>query len=149
MPEKVERSIGELFSELIHELRTLFRQELELFTAEMKEMLANVAKDTAAIGVGGVLIYSGFLVLLAAMVLGLAAFMPAWGAALLVATAFIGIGFALVQKGRKDLTQMEKKPEQTTESLKETVKWAKTLRLTSGSRRRTGFASKSGIRKAI
>ena len=149
MPEKGEKTIGELVSELTGELRTLFRQELELVTAEMKEMMANVTKDTVAIGVGGVLIYSGFLVLLAAIVLGLATVMPAWGAALLVAAAFIGIGVVLVQKGRKDLTQMEKKPEQTTQSLKETVTWAKTLRLRSSSRRLTGFASKSGIRKAI
>ncbi|HBG05287.1 MAG: hypothetical protein A2075_20770 [Geobacteraceae bacterium GWC2_58_44] len=149
MPEKRERSIGELFSELTQELRALLRQELELFTAEMKEKMAKVAKDAVAIGAGGVLIYFGSLLLLAAIVLGLATFMPAWGAALLVAIAFIGIGFALVQKGRKDLAQMEKKPVQTTESLKETAKWAKSLRLTSSSPRRTGFASKSGIRRAI
>lgn len=148
MPEKGEKSIGELVSELTQELRTLFRQELELFTAEMKEKMANVAKDTVAIGVGGILVYSGFLVLLAAMVLGLTTFLPAWGAALLVATAIIGIGVALAQKGRKDLTQMEKKPAQTAETLKETIKWAKTLKLTS-SPRRTGFANKSGIRKGI
>ena len=149
MPEKGEKSIGELVSELTQELRTLFRQELELFTAEMKEKMAHVAKDTVAIGVGGFLIYSGFFVLLAAIVLVLATFMPAWGAALLVAIAFIGIGFALVRKGRKDLTQMEKKPEQTAETLKETIKWAKTLKLTSSTPRRTGFGNKSGIRKGI
>ena len=149
MPEKGEKSIGQLISELTQELRALFRQELELFTAEMKEKMTQVAKDTAAIGIGAFLIYSGFLVLLAALVLGLAIFMPAWGAALLVATAFLVTGFALVQKGRKDLTVMEKKPEQTAETLKEAVKWAKTLKLTSSSPGRTGFANKSGTRKAI
>lgn len=149
MPEKGEKTIGELVSELTKELQTLFRQELELFTAEMKEKMAKVAKDMIAIGVGAFLIYSGFFVLLAAAVLGLATLMPAWGAALLVATAFLASGFALVQKGRKDLTQMEKKPEQTTETLKETVQWAKTLKLTSSGPRRTGFANKSDTRKAI
>ena len=149
MPEKGERSIGELVSELTRELRMLFRQELELFTVEMKEKLTQVAKDAAAIAVGGVLIYWGVVGLLAAAVLGLAVFMPAWGAALLVAAAALVIGFVLVRKGRKDLVQMEKKPEQTTETLKETVTWAKSLRSTSSSRRRTGFANKSGVRKAI
>ena len=149
MPVKEQKTIGELFSELTQELRTLFRQELELFTAEMKEKLTHVAKDMVAIGAGGALIYFGALVLVAALVLGLATFMPAWGAALLVAMAFMGIGFVLVRKGRKDLTEMEKKPEQTTETLKETIKWAKTLKLRSSSPRRTGYASKSGIRKAI
>lgn len=146
MPEK---SIGELFTELVQEVRTLFRQEMELFTTEMKEKITHVGKDAAAIVVGGVLLYSGLLVLLAAAVLGVATFMPAWGAALLVAIVVLAIGFILVQKGRKDLTQMEVKPEKTTETLKETAQWAKTLRLPSSSPRRTGFGSTSGTRKAI
>lgn len=149
MPEKGEKSIGALFSELLQESRTLLRQELELFTAEMKEKMTKVAKDAVAIGAGAFLLYLGSLVLVAAIVLGLATFMPAWGAALLVAAVFIVTGLVLVQKGRKDLTQMEKKPEQTLEALKETVTWAKTLRPTRSAPRRTGFASKSAIRKAI
>jgi hypothetical protein len=147
MPEKGEKTIGELVSELTREVRTLFRQELDLFAAEMKEKLTDIALDAAAIGLGAVLLYFGSLVLLAALVLALASFMPAWGAALLVAAAFIGAGLVLVLKGRKNLVQLEKKPEQTMETLKETVTWAKTLRLRSP--RRTRFASKSGIQKAI
>ncbi|MBU5636258.1 phage holin family protein [Geomonas sp. Red69] len=147
MADKGERTIGELVSELAGEVRLLFRQELDLFTVEMKEKVVEVAKDTAAIGVGGVLIYTGFLVLLAAVVLGLATVMPAWGAALLVAAGLIAIGAVLVLKGGKDVREMDAKPEQTVGALKEAVQWAKTLRLTSS--RRRGSASKSGIRKAI
>lgn len=149
MPEKGQKSIGELVSELTREVRTLFRQELDLFAAEMKEKLTDIALDAAAIGLGAVMLYFGSLALLAALVLGLASFLPAWGAALLVAAAFIGTGLVLVLKGRKNLVQLKKKPEQTLETLKETVTWAKTLRLRSSSPRRTRFASKSGIRKAI
>lgn len=149
MPEKGERSLADLFSELTRELRTLFRQEMELFTVEMKEKVAHASKDAAAIGVGGVLLLTGYLVLVAAAVLGVAVFLPAWGAALLVATVFMVLGFILVLKGRNDLKQMEVKPEQTTESLKETAKWAKTLKWSSSAPRRTSFGSRSGTRKAI
>ena len=149
MPEKGERSIGQLVTELTQELRTLFRQEIELFSVEMKEKMASAVKDAAAIGVGGVIIVTGYLVLIAAMVLGLATVMPAWGAALVVAAVFIATGAVLVLKGSKDLKQVELKPEKTTETLKETAKWVKTLRLPRSSRRQTGFASRSGIRKAI
>lgn len=148
MTEKDERSMGTLVTELTHELRALFRQEMDLFTVEMKEKTTKAVKDAAAIGVGGVLLYTGFLVLVAAVVLGLAEVMPAWGAALVVAGVFLAVGVALVLMGGKDLKQMEVKPEQTTESLKETAKWMKTLRLPSGPRR-TRFASRSGVRKAI
>ncbi|GFO64038.1 phage holin family protein [Geomonas paludis] len=147
MADKGEKTIGELVSELTGEVRVLFRQELDLFTAEMKEKLVALAKDGAAIGVGGVLLYTGFLVLLAAIVLGLATVMPAWGAALVVALGLIAIGAVLVLKGGKDVKEMDAKPEQTVGALKETVQWAKTLKFTSS--RRRGFASKSGTRKAI
>ncbi|MBJ6749427.1 phage holin family protein [Geomonas anaerohicana] len=147
MADKGEKTIGELVSELTGEVRALFRQELDLFTAEMKEKLIALAKDGAAIGVGGVLLYTGFLVLLAAIVLGLATVMPAWGAALVVALGLIAIGAVLVLKGGKDVKEMDAKPEQTVGALKEAVQWAKTLKLTSS--RRRGFANKSGTRKAI
>jgi hypothetical protein len=108
MPRIGEKTIGELASELMHELRALFRHELELFTAEAKEKIANDVKDNAVIGLGGFLIYSGYLVLLAALVLGFTTFMPAWGAALLVAASLILTGFVLAKKGRKDLTKIKK-----------------------------------------
>ncbi|TGU70747.1 phage holin family protein [Geomonas terrae] len=149
MPEKNEKTIGELVSELGGELRDLLRQELGLFAAEMKEKVVHAAKDAAAIVVGGVLLYTGLLVLTAAIVLGLATIMPAWGAALLVALGLLAMGAVLVLKGGKDVKEMDAKPTQTMGALKETVKWAKTLRFMSSTHRRTRFASRSGIRKAI
>ena len=124
MPERREKTIGTLVTELTQELRLLFRQELNLFNAELKEKMAAMATDMALIGLGVVMVYFGSLVLLAALVLGLAVFLPAWGAALLVAAAFIGVGVILVLTWRKNLVQLEKKPAQTMESLKETVQWA-------------------------
>jgi hypothetical protein len=147
MPERGEKTIGALFSELTQEVRTLFRQEMNLFVAEIKEKLVDIAKDALAIGVGVTMLYFGSFVLIAALVLGLATVMPAWGAALLVAAAFIGTGIVLVQRGRRNLAQLDKKPEQTVETLKETVQWAKTL--TNASRRRMRSASRSDTRKAI
>lgn len=149
MPVKHEKTIGELFSELTLELRTLFRQELKLFIAEMKEKVTNLTVDAVEIGLGVIMLYFGSLALLAAVVLGLATFMQAWGAALLVAAAFIGTGIVLVLVGFKKLAQLEKKPEKTMETLKETVTWAKTLKLRSRTPRPTRFAHKSATRKAI
>lgn len=149
MPGNEEKSIGELVSKLTQQVKTLFRQEMDLFAAEMKEKVKQVAKDAIALTVGGAMLYFGFLVLLAAMVLGLATVMPAWGAALIIAALFLLVGFALVQKGRKDLKQMEMKPEQTTESIKETAQWAKTLRPQTSSPHRTGFAKTFGSRRAV
>lgn len=149
MPEKPEKTIVQLISELTQDARRLFRQEMELFTAEMKQKLVELAKDAVGIGIGVFLLYLGSLVLVAAIVLGLATALQAWGAALVVAAALLAAGLALVGTASKDLTQMEKRPEQTQQALKETVQWAKTLRLRSTRIRRRRFASKSETRKAI
>lgn len=148
MPERGEKPLGELFSELLHEVQTLFRQEMALFRTETIDKVKHVAIDAGAMMVGGVLLYTGFLVLVAAVVLGVAVFLPAWGAALIVACLLFAVGAALLVKGGKDLKQMEIKPEQTAESLKETARWAKTLRVHS-SPRPSGFGKTSGTRNAI
>lgn len=129
MPENREnRPLGELFSELSQELRTLFQQEMDLFRTEMQSKMVQMVKDVAALGIGGILLYSGFLTLIAAIVFGVAEFIPLWLAALLVAIVFLAVGFAFVQKGRKELTKMKMMPEKSAETLKETARWAKTLK---------------------
>ncbi|SNB46784.1 phage holin family protein [Geobacter sp. DSM 9736] len=125
---KDNRPLGELFVELSQELRTLFQQEMELFRTEISQKMTQMIKDVAAVAIGGVLLYTGFLVLIAAIVLGVAEFMPPWVAALLVAIVFLAIGVAFVQKGRKDLARMKMVPEKSTDTLKETARWAKTLK---------------------
>lgn len=120
--------LGELFTELTQEMRTLFRQEMDLFRTEMMEKTVQLVKDVAALGIGGILLYSGFLTLIAAIVFGLSEFMPLWLSALIVAVVFLAAGFVFVQKGRKDLAKMKMVPEKSTETLKETAQWAKTLK---------------------
>jgi len=137
MAEKMEtRPLSELFTELSQETRTLIKQEMDLVRVELSEKISHIVKDVAALGLGGVLLYSGFLTLIAAIVLGLAVFMPLWLAALLVSILIMVVGFVLVQKGRKDLVNMEMKPKKSTETFKETAKWAKT-ELKSGRATRT------------
>jgi len=128
MQDKRDKPLGELFTELTQELRTLFQQEMDLFRTEMMEKLVQLLKDVAALGIGAVLLYTGFLTLTAALVFGLAEFMPLGLSALIVAVVFLAIGFVFVQKGRKDLAKMKMVPEKSTETLKETAQWAKTLK---------------------
>lgn len=125
MNERKERSLGELFGELTREIRTLFRQEVELARTETSEKISRASKDLISLAIGGVLLHTATLVLVAAAVIGLAAVIPAWLAALLIGLLFVAIGFAFVSKGRKDLARMKMKPERTAETLRETAQWAK------------------------
>ncbi|GAB7025567.1 phage holin family protein [Geotalea toluenoxydans] len=125
MTEKKDRPLGDLFSELIQETRTLFKKEVELMRVELSEKVEGLKKDLIAVGIAAVLLYAGLLTFIAAMVFGLAVFIPLWLSALLISIVFIGIGGALLVKAKKDVSQMKLTPEKSKETFKETAQWAK------------------------
>lgn len=120
-----ERSLGELFSDLTDQTRTLVRQEIALAKTEVTEKATVVGKDVASMVAGATVLYAGFIVLLAALVIGLGRFISYGGAALLIGLITVGAGAFLVMRGVNDLKQTNLKPTKTTETLKETKQWAK------------------------
>jgi drug/metabolite transporter (DMT)-like permease len=119
-----ERSLGELFSELSRDTGTLVRKEVELATTELTAKVKVAAGHAGVAAAGGALAHAGFLVLLAAVVIGLTQLgLEAWLAALLVGLATIGAGYALTTKGLSALRRTSVTPSQTIESLKETSSW--------------------------
>lgn len=125
MDEKESRSIGDLFSELSRELRTLVRQEMDLAKTEMSRKLSRIVKDISFIAFGGAIAYAGFLAIVAAIIIGLAQLVPWWASALIVGIVVLGIGYSFMGKGRRDLKREELRPEQTMETLKEDKEWIK------------------------
>jgi hypothetical protein len=124
-PTTDERSLGELFSELTQEARTLVQQEVALAKSELSQKAAVVGRDVAFLAAGAAIAYAGLLALLAAVILGLATVIPAWLAALLVGVIVAGIGYLLVQKGQSDLKRQNLMPQQTIQSIKEDSEWMK------------------------
>ena len=121
-----DRPIGELLKQLSQETTTLVKQELELAKAEMSEKGRTVGPGLGMWGAAGVLGLAALGALTACFVLALDGFMPNWLAALVVAAAYAAIAGVLYLLGKnrvEDATPM--KPEQTIESLKEDVEWAK------------------------
>ena len=121
---KEERSLGDLFVDLSRETRTLLRQEMELAKTEISRKASQAGKATASLAIGGFIAYAGFLAIVAAIIIGLAALIPAWLSALIVGLVVVGIGYFFIQKGLNDLKPQELVPKQTIESLKETTTWA-------------------------
>lgn len=126
MQRHEDRPLGELFSELVSETRTLLRQEMTLVRTELSEKMVQIGKDAAAAGAGLVVLYTGVLVLVAALILGVANFIPLWLSALLIGILLEVVGVGLLLKARKDLTHMKMVPEKSAETVKETAQWAKT-----------------------
>ena len=120
-----QRSVGELFSELASETRTLIRQEMELARTEMTQKATRVGKDAGMIGAGGILAYMGAFFLLSAVVIGLGHLIGYGFAALIVGLVLVGVGAALAVKGKNDLKEASLSPDRTKETVKETKQWLK------------------------
>jgi len=124
-PGEDERSLGELLSDLARDTGTLVRQEVQLAKTELSEKAKAIGKAVASLAAGAAVAYAGFLTLLAALVLGLAYFIPAWVAAGVVGLVVAAAGYFMVQKGMNDLKQTDLTPQQTVDTLKEDAEWAK------------------------
>lgn len=129
-----EKTLGELLGQLSQETATLVRQEVELAKAEVGQKAK--AGGAAAGMFGG----AAFAALLAAgtftafLILVLAEAMPAWVAALVITLVYAGAAAFLALRGKERVKDMTPPvPEQTVETLKEDVEWAKS-RMTSAER---------------
>jgi MFS family permease len=118
-------SVGELMGEIAADLSSLMRQEVELAKAEVKAEVTKAGKAAGMLGAAG---FAGYMVLLlgsltVAFALG---DRIGWGwGALIVTAIWAVVGAILAVTGRKQLQNINPKPEHTTESIKEDVQWAR------------------------
>jgi hypothetical protein len=120
-----QRSLPQLLSELTTELTTLIRKEAELAKAETKEELSKFGRAASMLSATGVAAFMALLLLSFAAAWGLAEIMaPGW--AFLIIAVIYGIAAVILgMQGRKKLQDVNPVPEQTVETLKEDVEWAK------------------------
>lgn len=120
-----ERSLGDLFSELASETSTLVRQEVALAQTELTQKATSVGKNVGFLVVGGAVGYAALLAILAAAIIGLAHFVPAWAAALIVGVVVGIVAFLLISSALKALKTTDLTPNETVKSLKEDAEWLK------------------------
>jgi tetrahydromethanopterin S-methyltransferase subunit C len=122
-----ERPIGELVKELAGQTSTLVRQEIQLAQAEISakgKLAGRGAGMLAGAAVAGLL---ALIALTAVLIAALDTALPLWLAALIVTVLWAVIGAVLAARGRKELQQATPPvPEQTIETVKEDIQWAKT-----------------------
>jgi hypothetical protein len=122
-----EQPMGELFKQLSDDLSTLVRQELKLAQAEMTEKGKQAGIGVGMFGGAGIVGLLALGTLTACLVAALATGMDVWLAALIVTVVYGALagGLALIAKNR--VTEATPPvPEQTVETVKEDVQWAKT-----------------------
>jgi uncharacterized membrane protein YqjE len=126
-PDQRERPIGELVKDLAGQTSTLVRQEIKLAQAELttKGKVAGRGAGMLAGAAVAALLMLGALT--ACLIAALDTAMPLWLAALIVTLLWGLIGAVLAMRGRKELEHATPPvPEQTVETVKEDIQWAKT-----------------------
>ena len=129
-----DRSVGELLTQLSEQTSALVRQEIALARAEMQEKGKQAGLGIGLMGGGTIVALGAFGALTAFLILLLAETMSGWVAALLVGLAYAAIAAGLLLMGKNKVSEATPPvPEQTIETVKEDVQWAKS-QLGSGTR---------------
>lgn len=124
-PDVEGQSVGSLVSGLTSDLSTLMRQELELAKVELKQEAAKTGKAAGLFGGAGL---AGWMVALfasLALMWALGEVMPLGWAALIVTVLWAIAGAVMFVQGRAKMRAINPVPEQTKQTLKEDVQWAK------------------------
>ena len=123
-----DRSLQELWSDMTSEVTTLFRKEVELAKLETKESVSRASKAGVMFGATGVAAILALQLLSFAAAWGLAAVLPTGFAFLIVGAVYAAIAGVLFSQSRKRAAEVQLVPEQTVETLKEDVQWARAQR---------------------
>jgi hypothetical protein len=120
-----DESIGTLFGQVAGDVSKLFRQEVALAKAELKEEATRAGKAGGMLAAAGFAGYMVAVLVSLAVVFALDAVMPLGWAALIVAVVWAAVGGVLYAAGRKRLAQVDPVPRQTVETLREDAQWAR------------------------
>lgn len=120
-----ESSIGEIIGNVSDDLSRLFRQEVELAKAEIKQEATNAGKAAGMLGGAGFAGYLAVVLLSFAIVFGLGNVMDLGWAALVVAVVWGIIGAVLYAGGRRRLKTLDPVPRRTVDTIKEDARWLK------------------------
>lgn len=123
---RMDRSIGELFSDLSQQTAELIRQEMRLAKAELGAKFADAGKHAMMIGAAVAFGLAAVVAVAAAVALVLVEVgVTPWLAAVITAAGMAAIAAVLAQSGISALRKQTIAPVETMHSLKETTQWLK------------------------
>ena len=119
-----EPTLGELVAGMTADVGTLVRKELELAKAEVREEAKTTGKAAGMLGAAGLAAHFALLFVSLALAWGLTEIMPEGFAFLLVGILYAVAAAVLASQGKKRM-QAVRPPENTIETVKEDVQWAR------------------------
>ena len=108
-----DQSLKSLLAELVNNVSRLVRQELQLVQVETSEKTSQALEGVFVIIGGLLLAFAALLILLQAVVVGLANFVEPWLASLIVGIVVAVIAFVLIKYGQNSLKASSLTPDRT------------------------------------
>jgi uncharacterized membrane protein YqjE len=123
--ERFDRSVSDVFQDILRNVQEIMRAEVSLAKAELREEASKAAMSATWLAVGAVCALFALLFGLWTLVYALALIWPMWAATLLLAGILAVASAALIAGGRYRLKNVHATPLRTTENIKENVEWLK------------------------
>jgi hypothetical protein len=120
-----ERSVSDVLQDIVRNIQDIVGSEVRLAKTEIREEVAKAKTASVWLGVGALSGSFSVFFFLFAMVYALANFVPNWAAALIVAGALAISASVTLYVATKQFKQVRPAPDQTLESLRENLEWAK------------------------
>ena len=121
-PDPSKASTAQLLADLSDQVTRLVRDEVRLAQAEVAGKAKRLGVGAGLFGGAGLVALLGLNALITAAILGLAAVLPGWLAAVIIAVVLFAVAAVLALVGRKDVQQAAPPlPTETIESVKTDV----------------------------
>jgi Putative Actinobacterial Holin-X, holin superfamily III len=124
-PKQPDKSLGELFGDLSQEFGELVRTQTELAKAEIRTQTDKAKRVGGAFGGAALAAYMAVVLLSFAAAWGLSEVVPEGVAFLIVGIAYAIAAAVMYVRGRERVREFSIVPEETVESVKEDVQWAR------------------------
>ena len=128
-PIDPDQSLGELVGRMTSDVGKLVSTQLELAKVEIKEEVSRAGKGVGMVGGGGLAGWFALLLVSMGIAFGIGNAMESvgWGF-VIVGLVYAAIAAFLVLKGKQQITSATPIAEQTIETIKEDVEWARQQR---------------------
>ncbi len=126
-PAEAERlPLSELVARVVRNLQSIFRSEMRLMGAELKEKAQKSAKAGIFLGGAAVMGLLAAMCLVTTCIVALAIVLPLWLSALLMCVMLAAAAGGAYMLGRLALQEVDPIPQQTVDTLQDLVEWTRT-----------------------
>jgi hypothetical protein len=121
-----EQPLTQLLSRMTGDLTTLLRKEVQLAKIEIRDDVKQTAKAGGVYGAVGFAGYMAAVLISFALAFLLDLIMATWLAFAIIGVLYAVAGYVLFRQGQNRFKEFKPVPEQTIETIKEDIEWART-----------------------